>query len=591
MVITYFSSKCITRRVKKPLRHLSSFICYFPIMLIILWLVAVLPVYLPNMGGTGLKLPMNIVSWTMLAAITAITGIVLPAGSMACPGPTTRLILLGVCMLAVPLFYTRDPWLEVGLSRWAGLLAGVMFCISLMRYRPFFDYRRWVVAAIIFATALQAGIALCQLFAPQWIPAIFNYPISGHRPYGVFQQVNLLASFIATGLALTLMRFLVSEENKAKIGLKSGDLLSATLLMLFSLVLVLLQSRIGWLGGGITCLLLLVMGFPLAKKRVWLAATLIAAGIAWAIMLQVSGTVQPVAHTESNHARRIMLQETLSMIGQKPLSGWGYGGFEYSFQHFRAAHQLSTLGLGVVRHPHNEILLWWVEGGVPALLGLLVLIVAGATVFRRVWRKYNGTRGISQGRGFISLGLMASLLPILLHTQTEYPFISSTPHWMLFLILSALLGCHLNQGKRASCYARITGIAVKSIMVILSLAALVAFSFGLYGNFALTQFERSQFSAISPAERAMYYDRWVNQQRWHYDKQQHQLLLFNQTRDQKILDEYQHWAENYLLTRIDRNVYGTLVSILAFRQDEKFKQLREEADTLFPDDPRFQVKH
>ena len=63
-----------------------------------------------------------------------------------------------------------------------------------------------------------------------------------------------------------------------------------------------------------------------------------------------------------------MLKSTLAMIAEKQLLGWGYGGFEYSFQHFRLAQGLSIEGVDIVRHPHNELLLWWVEGGMSTLL-------------------------------------------------------------------------------------------------------------------------------------------------------------------------------------------------------------------------------
>ncbi|MEW7000291.1 O-antigen ligase family protein [Serratia ureilytica] len=37
----------------------------------------------------------------------------------------------------------------------------------------------------------------------------------------------------------------------------------------------------------------------------------------------------------SNSARLTMLHDVGAMILAKPLLGWGYGGFEYSFAHFR----------------------------------------------------------------------------------------------------------------------------------------------------------------------------------------------------------------------------------------------------------------
>ncbi|MFQ9621647.1 MAG: Wzy polymerase domain-containing protein [Enterobacteriaceae bacterium] len=73
-------------------------------------------------------------------------------------------------------------------------------------------------------------------------------------------------------------------------------------------------------------------------------------------------------------------------------------------------------------YPHNDLLFWWVEGGAVALLGLLVLGVSGFWLLLR-------RPGVRQ------LALLACLMPILLHTQLEYPLYQSPVHWLLVLIL------------------------------------------------------------------------------------------------------------------------------------------------------------
>ncbi|VTR25974.1 Lipid A core - O-antigen ligase and related enzymes [Serratia fonticola] len=67
--------------------------------------------------------------------------------------------------------------------------------------------RHAVLYLILLAVVFQALIVLLQLFAPQiaqyWIPS------DSSRAFGIFQQPNVLASFIATGLALALAAFLL----------------------------------------------------------------------------------------------------------------------------------------------------------------------------------------------------------------------------------------------------------------------------------------------------------------------------------------------------------------------------------------------
>lgn len=64
------------------------------------------------------------------------------------------------------------------------------------------------MAGIFIAVTIQSTIAITQIFNPENVPAWLSYPRLYSRPYGVFQQVNVLATFVATGMALVLMQFI-----------------------------------------------------------------------------------------------------------------------------------------------------------------------------------------------------------------------------------------------------------------------------------------------------------------------------------------------------------------------------------------------
>lgn len=556
-----------------------------PLILLMVWLVLLLPIYLPNMGGSGLKLPLNILTWGLMASVTAGIWIIQPNHNPLYFGTTTRIIFLAFILLSLPLLATNSQWYDAAGSRWAALMAGILFALSLQRYVLLKDKYRWILIGLLSAITLQALIATGQLFAPNLIADFFAYPMLNHRPYGVFQQVNVLASFIATGLALSLVMFFIPGVNSTRHQMKCmTNLLLSALLVLFAALLVWLQSRIGWLGGSMASLLLLAMGFRVAPKKAALAAGLIGAGLALALIVNSQGALPSVTHADSNYARLIIVQDTLKMIAARPFLGWGYGSFEYSFQHFRAAQYLSTLGLGVVRHPHNEILLWWVEGGLLALCGILVLVASGVHVFWRACCMFLTEYGHKSNP--LPLALISILLPILLHTQTEFPFISSTPHWAVFLMLAALLAGQLNITRQV-CIAPCWISWIKIPVIVLSLATLGLFSYGLYANLVLTTAERNQFREFKHTHAIMEYDLWINRERWQYDKQLYGLLVFNNTRNIENLYQYRHWAEQYLLSRIDRNVYGNLVGVLALLKDNRYQQIKQEASIMFPDDKRF----
>ncbi|MGR5542485.1 O-antigen ligase family protein, partial [Vibrio campbellii] len=79
-------------------------------------------------------------------------------------------------------------------------------------------------------------------------------------------------------------------------------------------------------------------------------------------------------------------------------------------------------GLPAMDHPHNETLYWGVEGGIIPLVGLLLTAIL---TFTRVAQAKKGTR----------LALLALFVPILLHSQLEYPFYHSAIHWVTLIIL------------------------------------------------------------------------------------------------------------------------------------------------------------
>ena len=99
------------------------------------------------------------------------------------------------------------------------------------------------------AVAIEALLGLVQyyLLVPgNWI----GYDTQANRPYGIFQQPNVMASFMATGLSLAIWLELRGDANPWLKGLRYG------VILITSLLLVILQSRVGQLGGMMALLLL-----------------------------------------------------------------------------------------------------------------------------------------------------------------------------------------------------------------------------------------------------------------------------------------------------------------------------------------------
>ncbi|CAI1980594.1 PglL family O-oligosaccharyltransferase [Serratia proteamaculans] len=545
--------------------------------------------YFPNMGGVGLSLPFNPLVYAVMAVMVLLIWCGKPRRRGIVFTPTARCLTMGVVLLAVPLAYGPAAGFSSAAWRVAALLAGWIFYCSGLQVRLPFRLRQPLLVVLLAIVAGQAVIAVLQLFLPAWSWV----PLRGARVYGIFQQPNVLGSFIATGLALTLMQWLLPgyalvasrREGARRIAL-------SLLLVLFSAVLVWIQSRAAWLAT-----LLVVLGFWGCFRhhftRGLLSASLLillGTALGGVVMLwpESAGGVRYISHEMSNQARLAMLQDTLKMIAAHPLSGWGYGSFEYAFQHFRIEQVPPTQVLEIARHPHNEILYWWVEGGLVALLGISLLILGGGRLLLQAIR--HDRRAFSGGA--VNAGeasaLCLALLPMLVHTQLEYPFYLSAMHWMVFLLLLAMadrLSCRkigviiLPARGRLPLRCGIGGLCMATLVMMVAI---------FRGGLSLTQAERNGLRDIQILDSMSPIARWGLQDRVNFDAQTHRLLTYNTRRDDSELSRYAVWARHYLTRRVDANVYASLIAILRYQQQTaEAEKYGFDAALLFPADPRF----
>lgn len=543
--------------------------------------------YLPNMGGVGLGLPFNTLVYTLLGAL------MLPIlwrplrrrGWLVTPGAVC--FTLGVALLALPLAFASEAGSDVAAWRVAGLLAGWGIYCCWLQLRLNFRWRHAWVGWLLLLISGQAVLALLQLFWPAWSWV----PQRGPRAYGIFQQPNVLGSLLATGLALVFMLMLLPGYALASVGGERGRQTAlAALLVLLAALLVWVQSRTGWLAGG-----LLLMGYWLLfgrrlTRRLMMTSGLMlfGCGLGIAVLLGASGDGAPLSHALSNQARLSMLQDTLKMIAIHPLTGWGYGSFEVAFQHFRIGQQPPTPVLEITRHPHNEVLLWWVEGGVTALLGMVAIACGAGRVLWQAW--HHDRRAFAAGRRSAgeASALCLAMLPIVLHCQLEYPFYVSALHWLVFALMLATL-------DRLCCrQACVVGrnhhglTALRAGVGLLCLCGMAMMLVMLRGGMALTHVERSGLRDMRPLLTMSPLAAWGFEQRRSFDLQTFQLLAYNRTHDETLLDGYAAWARDYLRLRIDANVYANLIAILRHRQQwAEAERYRNSAALLFPADRRF----
>jgi O-antigen polymerase len=544
--------------------------------------------YFSNPGGSGLSLPYNILAYLIAGGLMFIL-VCRSRVRLLSIAPATWMVGLACAVLLIPLIYTQPVWVAAAGWRCLGLMAGIAFYFILVQLPLRSGQRRLVMYVMLIGVGIQALLALLQLFAPA--VAYYWVPITTHRAVGIFQQPNVLASFLATGLALALMVFLLPTfVLKNKSGEYCRCMALGLMLVIFPAMLVWGQSRTGWLGGLLVVVLFLLYFGRHLPRRSAIASLLVVGSVSLAIIvMNLVKKVGYVSHDFSNHARSQMLLSTLEMIAKKPWFGWGYGGFEYSYQHFRMMQGNSIADMEIARHPHNEILLWWVEGGVFGLLGMLLLLAAGVLLLRRAWQYDRAAFATGKRTAGQAMALCFTLVPILLHTQTEYPFYLSAIHWIVFLMLLAMLDRMVSPTAERKVMPKLWQPLVRGGIILFSVTGMLIMAAALYSGMLLTQAEKSGFKDMNKVLALPVALTWMHNDRYQFDRYLYMILRFNQTGDEKLLEDYAVWAYDYLTRRIDKNVYANLLLILRYQQQPvKVERLRNEAERLFPADPRFQ---
>ncbi|WP_407250325.1 PglL family O-oligosaccharyltransferase [Klebsiella michiganensis] len=442
--------------------------------------------------------------------------------------------------------------------------------------------RLWLIVA---ATLIQAVYALVGIGHPAWLPlpAQAAQRRAGQFAIGVFLQRNVTGSFIATGAAVLLWlaadaRFVcrsVARERYRQWGSALGlGLLYATL--------TLLKSRTGWLGG-VVCWLMMVTIFcfsPLrrsaARGACWRVVLAPVAGVLLGLaLLSVSLLNALHEHDGSNLERVFILQQTWKMILQHPIVGWGYGGYAWSFAHF-VADSVPPLSRRVpgLTYPHNDLLFWWVEGGAVALLGLLVLGVSG---FRLLLRR----PGVRQ------LALLACLMPILLHTQLEYPLYQSPVHWLLVLILVNLADrCPTGEQAPLSAFTAPSTRPVPCALMILACYGALLTGCAFWQGHYLTAFQQSPQRFASRVLRL--HDIGIGSERLRKDRALSYIIRYQSSANVEDLEAFNQLGRRWIAVWNDADMYNNLINVERYLgQQKNARALREEARRLYPEDRRF----
>ncbi|GEK14478.1 PglL family O-oligosaccharyltransferase [Aliivibrio fischeri] len=529
----------------------------------------------PNPGGSGLHLAFNAASWIPASIAIAIALFHIAKQGILKFSTLSIVLFISVCLLSIPLLYQEaSPHLATG--KFLGLWAGLLFFITLQQFSFSNKQKQWLLWCIIGSVLIETLFGYIQYLFLE-AGNSFGYNVIANRPYGIFQQPNVMASFLVTGLAIASY-FLARQPIKYRENIIALTLLYATIIFTLPLIAV-LASRTGWLSATFSLVLLVPYMWKYCTKPrfiSWLLALVIGFSGSFALLdVSKNDDISKVSlasqKADLDSPRRYTFPQALDMFLEKPVTGYGYGNFEAEYILYTAKqHQLSSdykPGLPSMDHPHNEILYWGVEGGIVAILGLLL---AAGGVLAKIRRSKLDTQ----------FALLALIAPIFIHSQLEYPFYHSMIHWFTFIILLFWidqLSCKYKKYRISD----ISKITLRVSSLVLPIVTGFYMLSTLHTNWVLTQFETTK--PMNPEILSRVTNPVVWEDRFNWDVLSTQLKIGIINKKPELIKPYIEWSQELIKTKPRPAFYQNLIIAYQALGDEKrAEDIRREAIYLFP---------
>jgi len=521
--------------------------------------------FMHNQGGSGLYLPFNMVGWVFVSVLISI-GIWHLTGVKQLTFSRTQLwFLAGFAILLLPFLNPQAEWNVSAQPRFLAIAAGLLLFFALSQFQFTETQRHSLLYLLLGAVAIEAVFGLVQFFVLKdgnWL----GYNVKVNRPYGIFQKDSVFSSFLAAGLAIAF--YLQRWDAKVLTSRWRQGLLSVILLTT-PFLFVLVQSRAGIYGAVLAVFCMLSVLWNYNRRVFWWSLLLLSLSLAAGLFIFNSAR-SAESYELTSGFRKIYWSHLLSMVPQSPWLGHGYGSFEYTFLHDFYAPEHIKPGMRLMEenldHPHNEVLLWLHEGGVVAVIGLIVFAIG---YIRSVLKSNGWAKRIS---------LLALVLPLLFHSMVEYPFYHSVAHFFLFIVFLWLADAESGQQNVIACnywfLARFMAILIPLVVVPFMLT-------GLQTAYVLTKYDRMKDKNPQMLEQIINPLPWMMM----YEFQMHSVqLTFSAAMHDKVgLKSYADWAKQFLHNTPRAAVYGQLVYALQQLNDKEQAQFwLDEGKRLFP---------
>ncbi len=344
------------------------------------------------------------------------------------------------------------------------------FCYIVARRLRQKLYISWI---IIIIGVYESFLSVCQQL--HWAESL-------HRTFeitGTFGNPGQLGIFMSLAITVTfgIFQMHVLHNKLLKIGLLG-------LILLFAYVLVLSDSRAGWIAAMIGCGFIGYKHRRWLKLQIWVHLVLLVAGILLAIGVYYY-------KQDSANGRLLIWRITAGMIADSSIVGHGIGSFPKEYMYYQARYfqnnpdsQYKILADNII-YPYNEFILIAVELGI---LGLFIALALCIVMLLNAFQKDN-------------LILGGAFITFVTFSMFSYP--SHT--FLLWTMIPFLLG-GMNFRREIVCKLPLKKFIVYGV----SIVCLCSFSYGCYRYYILDSCMKEFYrdpSGESISESELYFNR------------------------------------------------------------------------------------
>lgn len=266
--------------------------------------------------------------------------------------------------------------------------------------------RSWRQARLVLAGLAVAGVIVCVPNAFVVIQAIRHHTLNlaVTPPVVIYQTSNAVALFINPLIAVAAALAVYAPDRRER-------WLSGAFLLLAVPTSLLSFSRGGYLALAAMALALAVSH----RRRAVLVPVALVAAIGVSRVPQVASRLgHEVNLADPNNtlvARFRLWGATLRMLRDHPIFGTGLSGFRASINPYRNGVFTEDL-----IYPHNILLNFWTETGLPGVVAFFWLLTQVARVAIRGWRQ-----ATAEWRP-LQLGVLLALVDIIIHGLVDVPY-------------------------------------------------------------------------------------------------------------------------------------------------------------------------